>query len=89
MSGTVDTAGAPVLMVAYNGEPCVRLYQLPEFSSRGVLTPVSVNHSSIVDDCSCCPPRLCMLHFRMRYMKRKLPREVIRDVDMQACRVYL
>lgn len=41
MSGTTDMAGVPILMVAYNGEACVRLYQLPDFGSRGVLTPVS------------------------------------------------
>lgn len=41
MAGTTDQTGTPLLMVAYNGESCVRLYKLPEFSCRGVLTPVS------------------------------------------------
>ncbi|KAL6748420.1 WD40 repeat-like protein [Haematococcus lacustris] len=39
MAGTSDAGGNPVLMVAYNAEPCVRLYKLPDFSCRGVLTP--------------------------------------------------
>jgi len=39
MSGTLDHVGAPVLMVAYLGEPFVRLYDLPSFSSRGALIP--------------------------------------------------
>lgn len=41
MAGTLDHMGVPVLMVAYLSEPCVRLYELPSFTSRGVLTPVS------------------------------------------------
>jgi hypothetical protein len=40
MAGTSDAAGTPVLMVAYNGESCVRMFKLPDFSSKGVLTPV-------------------------------------------------
>lgn len=40
MQGTADKAGTAVLMVAYNGENCVRLLELPSRNTRGVLAPV-------------------------------------------------
>lgn len=40
ISGTSDNQEKPILMVAYNGENHVRLYELPAFTPRGVLTPV-------------------------------------------------
>eukprot|EP00983_Pelagomonas_calceolata_P113536 1159998-Pelagomonas_calceolata.AAC.2 len=33
--------GCFILQVSYNGEKCVRLFELPSFSSRGYLVPVS------------------------------------------------
>uniref|UniRef100_A0A7S3R498 Uncharacterized protein n=2 Tax=Dunaliella tertiolecta TaxID=3047 RepID=A0A7S3R498_DUNTE len=42
MAGTSDPAGTPILMVSYNGEKCVRLFELPSFSSRGYLVPVEM-----------------------------------------------
>jgi len=41
MAGTLDASGTPVLMVAYLMENFVRLYELPSFASRGVLTPAA------------------------------------------------
>ena len=40
MQGTLDAQGTPVLMVTYLNDSLVRLYELPTFASRGVLTPV-------------------------------------------------
>ncbi|KAF5829633.1 WD40-repeat-containing domain protein [Dunaliella salina] len=42
MAPTSDPAGNPILMVSYNGEKCVRLFELPTFSSRGCLLPVEM-----------------------------------------------
>ena len=50
MAGTSDLAGNPTLMVAYNGESCVRLYKLPDFAARGVLTPVRVRSAVTCSD---------------------------------------
>jgi hypothetical protein len=46
MELTQDPASTPVLMVACVGERQVRLLEVPSFSSRGVITNVSVAASS-------------------------------------------
>lgn len=40
MAGTLDHSGAAVLAISYIGESALRLYDIPEFNSRGVLMPV-------------------------------------------------
>lgn len=42
LAGTLDASGSPVLMLAYDKEPFIRLYEVPTFVNRGVLTPVSM-----------------------------------------------
>ena len=44
MTGTLDMAGQAVLLMSYLNEPHVRLYNIPDFTPRGTLTPVSENH---------------------------------------------
>ncbi|RMZ56974.1 hypothetical protein APUTEX25_005036 [Auxenochlorella protothecoides] len=40
LAGLTDPAGRAVLMVSYNGEPVIRLWELPSFEGRGVLSGV-------------------------------------------------
>ncbi|GAX74024.1 hypothetical protein CEUSTIGMA_g1474.t1 [Chlamydomonas eustigma] len=39
MTGTLDAAGTPILVIAFLNENYLRLYELPTFTSRGTLTP--------------------------------------------------
>lgn len=39
MAGTLDAMGTPILMISYHNESFVRLYEIPTFNARGVLTP--------------------------------------------------
>ena len=40
MTGTLDMSGQAVLVMSYLSEPHVRLYNIPDFTPRGTLTPV-------------------------------------------------
>lgn len=40
LAGLTDPQGRAVLMASYNGEPVIRLWELPSFSPRGVLAGV-------------------------------------------------
>ena len=50
MHGAVDVLGQPVLLVSYVRESCVRVFDLPNFASRGVLPQVRVR-ATTVDVC--------------------------------------
>ena len=41
MQGVADLDGKAVLMVSYNTEQCIKLYELPTFADRGTLTHVN------------------------------------------------
>lgn len=37
LAGVADSAGKAILMTAYNGDPAIRLWELPSFADRGAL----------------------------------------------------
>lgn len=41
LCGVADSAGRAVVMASYNGESAIKLWELPSFSERGILTDVN------------------------------------------------